>query len=224
MSETKGQTISRMRKLVKGVKTDALLTNRFLYSMALKFAKLYIKRADDQNKLGRYANIFEVLPGVELIEVSKIEAECVNISTCCTFRRTKDKLPPLLEGGFGSIIRSISSVDGSFEVRPTYAKTYVEMTNSSTFKYNKNKYYWLRNGYAYFPNLEWDVVDIEGMWEDNIDMYKCCADNCCVNRLDEPTNVPDYIFAEIENNVQQSLMSMLQIPRDNMIDNQSLLR
>lgn len=223
MSTTKGDTIARARKLVKGESTEALLSNRFLYSMVLKFAKLYIKRIDDSNKLGRISTLYDLLPGVELIEVSKIEA-CVDIDLCCTFRRTKNKLPPILEGTYGPKIRSVQSIDGSVQVRETYAKIFSEMAKSSTFKYNKNKYFWIQNDYLYFPNIEWDVLDIDAMWEDNIDQYKCCAEDCCVNRLDELTHIPDYIFAEIENNVRQELLTLTQIPKDTTIDNVNTLR
>ncbi len=223
MSETKGNTISRARRLVKGDKADALLTDRFLYSMILKFAKLYIKRTDDSNKLGRISTLYDVLPGVELIEVSKIEA-CVDIDLCCTFRRTKDKLPPILEGTYGPKIRSVTSIDGSYQVRETYAKIFSEMAKTTSFKYNKNKYFWIQNGYAYFPNVEWELVDMDAMWEDSIEQFKCCAEDCCVDRLTEATHVPDWLFAEIESNVRQELMGLIQIPPDNKVDNQSNLR
>lgn len=221
---TKGETISRARRLLKGVKIDAFLTNRFLYSMVLKFAKLYIKRLDDTNRLARINSLFEVLPGVELIDVSKIEA-CVDIDTCCTFKRTKDPLPQMLEGTYGYKIRTLSTIDGSHQLYETQAKTYNQMVKSTSFKYNKNKYFWIdARRYAFFPNVDWEVVDIDGLWEDDIEQYKCCADNCCVNRIDERSNIPDYLFAEIENGVRQELLGMIQIPKDNIVDNQSLQR
>ena len=221
MPNTKGQTISRVRRLIKGGKADAFLTNRFLYSMIMKYAKLYIKRLDDGNKLSRWNSLFEVLPGVELVEVDKIEA-CVDIATCCTFRRTKDRLPVMIEGTYGSKIRSITSIDGTYQVFETTAKIYSKMVPSSTFKYNKNKYFWLNDNYAYFPNMEWELVDIDALWEDNIEQYKCRADNCCVDRINERSNIPDSLFVEIESGVRQELMGMIQIPRDNINDGQSL--
>ena len=217
---TKGNTISRVRRLAKGTKIDAFLTNRFLYSMILKFAKLYIKRLDDSNKLSRWNSLFEVLPGVELIDVSKIEA-CVDIDTCCTFKRTKNPLPPMLEGTYGSKIRTISTIDGTYQIYETQAKTYSKMTKSTSFKYNKNKYFWLNNGYAYFPNMDWELVDVDALWEDSIEQYKCCADDCCVDRINERSNIPDSLFVETEDGIRQELLSMMQIPSDTKADNQS---
>lgn len=221
--ETKGDTISRTRRLIKGVKIDSFLTNRFLYSMVLKFAKLYIKRLDDSNKLSRWNSLFEVLPGVELIEISKIEA-CVDIDTCCEFRRTKNRLPPMLEGTYGSKIRTISTIDGTFQIYETQSKTYNKMIKSTSFKYNKNKYFWLNDGYAYFPNMSWELVDIDALWENSIEEYKCCSDNCCTDRVNERSNIPDSLFVEIENGVRQELFAMLQVPADNKSDNQNIAR
>ncbi len=221
--ESKGDTISRVRRLIKGIKIDAFLTNRFLYSMVLKYAKLYMKRLDDGNKLSLWNSLFEVLPGVELIPVSKIEA-CVDIDTCCEFRRTKNRLPPLLDGTYGSKIRTITTIDGTFQVYETQAKTYNKMIKSTSFKYNKNKYFWLNDGYAYFPNNEWELVDIDGLWENDIDQYKCCADNCCVNRVDERSNIPDSLFVEIESGVRQELLNMIQVPNDDKQDGQNIAR
>src|SRR5690606_10985897 len=108
------------------------------------------------------------------------------------------KLPPILEGSFGPIIREVSSIDGSKEIYRTYAKLYAKMTKSSSFKYNKKQYYWLDNGYLYFPNFEWPVIDIDAMWENDITEFLCDAEDCCVDRNAERTNIPEDLFAEIE--------------------------
>lgn len=219
---TKRETISRIRGSIKGEKQDAFLTDRFIYSLILKYAKTYVKRLDDNNKLMRYSQLFETL-GIDLIEVSKVEAGCVSIPTCCTVRRSENKLPKVFEASWGPIFRYVSSIDGSKEILKTYQKQYVKMAKTTTFKYNNNLYYWMSNGYAYFPNLEWDIVLFDGMWEDSIEMYKCCADKC-INRLDEPTHVPDDMLSEIEANVRQELLGMIQLPKDNLVDNQNQLR
>ncbi len=61
---TIGETISRVRNVVKGVKEDAFLTDRFLYSMILKYAKMLIRRQDNENKIMRFQSLFERLPCV----------------------------------------------------------------------------------------------------------------------------------------------------------------
>ena len=110
MSTTIGYTVSRVRNTLKAVKEDAFLTDRFIYSVVSKFAKLFIKRQDNINKLLRFKSFFKPLPCVELIEVDKIEACCAGIKSGCTIMRTKDKLPSPFEGPFGPMFRTVSSI------------------------------------------------------------------------------------------------------------------
>lgn len=223
MATTIGETVSRIRNIVKGVKEDAFLTDRLLYSLVLKYAKLYIRRQDTENKIMRFQSLFEPLPCVDLIEVDKIEACCNDIKTNCTVMRTKEKLPIVLEGAYGPLFRSVTSIDGSSEVYKTYPQTYLNMTRSTNFKYNKNKYYWYLNGYLYFPNLTWESVRIEGLWDESINMYTCDGDQCAPRQYDQ-THFPEYLFAEIEAAVVKDLTLLVQMPMENADDKQSPLR
>lgn len=220
---TIGDSVSRVRNTVKGVKEDAFITDRFIYSLILKYAKVLIRRQDNENKIMRFQSLFEVIPCVPLIEVDKIEACCSNIKTGCTFMRTKDKLPQILEGVYGPLFRSVTSIDGSTELRKTYPTTYLSMTRSTTFKYNTNKYYWYLDGYLYFPNIQWDSIRVEGLWEEDINYLKCDGD-VCTKRQDNQTHIPEYLFAEIEAMVLKDLGFTLQIPQDRGDDSQNQLR
>ena len=220
---TIGETVSRVRNIIKGVKEDAFLTDRFLYSLILKYAKLYIRRQDTENKIMRFQSLFEPLPCVELIEVDKIEACCTGVKTHCKIQRTKDKLPTLLEGTYGPLFRSVSSIDGSVEMIKTYPATYTAMTHSVNFKYNKTKYFWYLNGYLYFPNIEWEAVRIEGLWDESVSMYTCDSD-VCSPRQDDQTHFPEYLFAEIEQAVLKDLVVLLQAPNEDKDDKMSPLR
>jgi len=220
---TIGESISRVRNTVKAVKEDAFLTDRFVYSLIMKYAKVYIRRQDNENKIMRFQSLFEVVPCVELIEVDRIEACCTDIKTGCTFMRTKNKLPQVMEGTYGPLFRTISSIDSSIEVRKTYPSTYASMTRLPSFKYNTNKYYWYLDGYLYFPNIEWETVRVEGLWEDDISFLKCGTDECKL-RQDNPTHIPEYLFAEIEAMVIKDLSFQMQVPFEKGDDSQNQLR
>lgn len=215
--------VSRVRGVLKAAKEDAFLTDRFIYALIMKYAKLYIKRMDDQNKIMRFQSLFETLPCVEMIDVDKVEACCGDIKSGCTFKRTKDRLPTILEGTYGPLFRTVSSIDGSISLYRTYPQIFVEMANTTSFKFNKKKYFWYVDGYVYSPNIEWDAVRMEVLPEDSVSMYKC-GDDCCIPRQDEPTHIPEYLFAQIENDVKTDLLNTMQIPPDGKTDNQSLLR
>lgn len=226
MATTIGFTVSRVRNSLKAVKEDAFVTDRYIWSVILKYAKLFIKRQDDRDKLKRFTSFFRTIPCLELIEVDKIEACCAGIESGCIIRRTKNKLPTPMEGPYGPLFRTVSSIDGSFEVYPTEPGTYTSMTKTTTFKFNKNKYYWYLNGYMYFPNIDWEGVKIEGIWEDDINDLACDAkdEEGCVLKQDQETNIPEDLFAEIEQQVLAEIMPQAQIPPDQGDDKQNVYR
>lgn len=222
--ETVGNAISRIRNQVKASKQDAFLTDRFLYSLLNKHAKVLMRRQDSANKIMKFASVFKALSFVELVEVDKIEAGCSCITGGCTFKRTKDKLPAALEGYWGPLLRAVTSLDQSEKVDITSPSTWEQISKQKTFKYNKTKYYWYLDGYLYFPNLEWDAVRIEGIWDEDISKYNCDTADDCHYAQDREFNVPEFLFAEIEQNVLRELGIAIQIPSDPQQDNRNLLR
>jgi hypothetical protein len=220
---TIGETISRVRNTVKGVKEDAFLTDRFLYNLIIKYANLAIRKLDNENKLIRIQSLFEALPAVELIEVSKIEAQCAGIKTDCTIMRTKEHIPEPLEGSEGPLIRSITSVDGSQILIGTFPTTYALMTTQPTFKYNRTQYYWYLEGHLYFPNIEWEAVRVEGIFTESTARFHCDADQC-KPRQDDRLAIPDFLFAEVEQQVLKDLGFMIQTPTETQDDKMNPLR
>jgi hypothetical protein len=220
---TIGNIISRIRTQVKAVRQDAFLTDRAIYAFVLKHTKWLMKREDSKNKLLGFSGIAQTMDFVELKEVDKVEACCTGIKSDCKIKRTKEKMPIFMQGYHGPLIRSTTSLDGSEELQITNPTSYLAMSKSKNFKYNKTKYYWYLNDYLYFPDLDWDAVRIEGIFEDDISAFTCADDNC-IQKTDLPFNVPDYLFGEIESNTFKDLVGMLQLPADTATDKQSLSR
>lgn len=225
MATTIGETTSRVRNLLKAVKEDPFLTDRFLYSLILKYGKMLLRRQENEGKIMRNDALFKAIPCVDLIEVDKVEACCIGIRTGCTFRRTKEKLPDFLEGTYGPIIRSVTSIDQSQRLQMTSPSTYANLTNSTYFKYNKKKYYWYLDGYIYIPNVEWDGIRIEALFDEDVEALNCSIDpEDCIQQQERTISIPDYLFAEIEQMVLQELIPSVQLPSDGADDNQNILR
>ena len=220
---TIGDIVSRIRNQIKGVKQDSFMTDRMIYSFVLKHAKWLMKREDSKNKLMAFSGVMQTMDFVELTEVDKVEACCTGIKSDCMIKRTKEKLPVFLQGYFGPLIRTIASLDGSEELQPILPTAYIGIANSKNYKYNKTKYYWYINDYIYFPNLEWDAVRIEGIFEDDISAFTC-ANDFCISKQDQPFNVPDYLIGELEGQVFKDLMGIYQIPPDMAVDKQNIAR
>lgn len=219
---TVSEAISRVRNQVKAVKQDASLTNRFLFSLIMKHARFLMRRQDSLNRIMKFNSIFSTLNYVELIEVDAAEAECFGVQSNCTFKRTKEKLPKAIEGYFGPLLRSVTSLDLSQQVIPTFPMTYQQMSKQKNFKYNKKKYYWYLNDYLYFPNLDWDALRVEGVFEGDTSQYSCEETDECKYFTDTVISVPEFLFTEIEQLVMKDLGIMLQVPADPGQDAQSL--
>ena len=179
------EVISRIRGQIKAEVQDAFVTDRYVYSLIIKYAQVLMRRQDFANKLMKFNSVWKALPYVELIDIDKIEATCSGIQSGCTFKRTKEKLPDMIEGYWGPLIRTISSIDGSIEMQATQPGTYTSMTKTTSFRYNTTKYWWYINGYIYIPNVEWDAIKIEGVFDDNIGAWLCEEGAECTPRYEQ---------------------------------------
>jgi len=218
---TIGEAISRVRNTLKAVKEDSFLTDRQIYFSLTKYGKTLIKREDNQFRLMKMSQLFKVLPYVELIDVDKVEAGCVGVYSGCYFKRSKEKMPSILDGMFGPLFRTVSSIDGTLELFRTDPGTWASITKSTTFKYNKRPYFWYLNGYIYVPNVEWDAIRVEAMFENDVPI---CDEEMCTPMQDQPLNIPEYLFSEVEQFVLQELTMTIQVPGDLTDDSQNILR
>lgn len=221
---TIGEAVSRVRNNIKAVKQDAFITDRFLYSLILKYGRAYIKQQDTIKKLLRLGSLFRTIPCMELIITNKVEACCGSITSDCPIKRTQEKVPNIMEADFGPIFRTVSSIDGSIEVYPTTPSTYTSMTKSTSWKYNKRKYYWFLNGYIYIPDITWDSIKLDGIFEGDLSPFTCDDKDLCKYRQEQAIAIPDFLFAEIEKQVMADLGFLIEAPVDPTVNKQSQLR
>lgn len=219
---TIAEAISRVRNGIKAVDADSFITDRLIYSNLLKYAKMFIKRQDGQTSQAKFNSLYKRIPCIDLIDVDKVAA-CCDIQSGVKIKRSKEKLPSILEGSNGPLLRTVASIDGSVEVFRTTPQLYTSLQKTSGFKYNKKKYYWLLDGYLFIPNVEWDSAQIDGIFEGSISGLTC--DDECQSVQSQYLNIPPDLFAQIEQQVINDFMRSMQINTDTAIaDKQSLLR
>src|SRR5574344_1871103 len=168
-----GESISRIRNILKAVKEDPFLTDRLIYSLIMKYAKTLMQRDLKLVNLFKNSSLFKEDPCVVLIDVDRVEACCIDINTGCTFKRSKDKLPTITNLNNGPVIRAVSTLDYSVQVHKTEPSLYANMTKIPSFKYNKRKYYWFIDGYLYIPDVDWEGVRVQAMFEEIINKNLC---------------------------------------------------
>jgi hypothetical protein len=219
---TIAEAISRVRNGIKAVDADSFITDRLIYSNLLKYAKMFIKRQDGQTSQAKFNSLYKRIPCIDLIDVDKVAA-CCDIQSGVKIKRSKEKLPSILEGSNGPLLRTVASIDGSVEVFRTTPQLYTSLQKTSGFKYNNKKYYWLLDGYLFIPNVEWDSAQIDGIFEGSLSGLTC--DDECQSVQSQYLNIPPDLFAQIEQQVINDFMRSMQINTDTAIaDKQSLLR
>jgi hypothetical protein len=87
---------------------------------------------------------------------------------------------------------------------------------TTSFKYNTTRYFWWLDGYIYSPNIEWETLKLEGVFNSDItkDGIVIPQSDDCTPRYEQPIYIPEALFAEIEGQVIQTMMGTLQIPSE----------
>jgi hypothetical protein len=227
MATTIGESVSRVRNVLKSVKEDPFLTDRFIYSLVLKYGKTLMRRDKRLDNLYKNESLFKEIPCIELIDSNPIDACCLNIKTKCSFKRTKDKLPKIEDVGSGPIIKAVTSLDYSVRLKRIHPELYSNLTKTSGFKYNKSIYYWIIGEHMFIPNVEWEAIRIQALFDDDISSYLCSSlteEDTCRPQQDRTFTIPDHLFSEIEQMVIKEILIGAQLPQDNVDDKQNILR
>lgn len=222
---TINESISRVKGSIKAIREDAFITDRLVWTILKKYAYPLIKRQSVLEGIMSLHDIFTPIPCVDLIEVDRVsDSCCAGIKSGCKIMRTKKRIPKVVESYKGPLFRQISTIDGSKEFYMTTPLGYNAISRSSTFKYNNNKYFWYFDGYLYFPDVEYQLVTVEAIWEDSIAEFTCMAQEVCKNMQQRTSFIPDTLLADVEKYAKEELGVMLQIPSDNFDNNNNLIR
>ena len=214
-----GELISQIRNQTKTVSQDNLyVSDRMVFSLIKKHASLFLYREDANMKLTGMRFLYTTLY-MELIEVDKVEANCMGLRSSCTIKRTKNKLPVAMKGYTTPLFGEVSSVDQSQFLQMTTAAAYVRKMNASDARYNKTLYFWYMNGYLYFANIEWDAIRIEMILEEDVD--ECGLPDECTDAQLSDIFIPAHLMSTIANEVVRDLGVLFQIPPDTVNDKKS---
>lgn len=210
---TNREAIHRIKRLFREINADSRLSDRTVYSLMQNHTKWLIYRESEKFKLIEKDSIFQKLKCVEVIEAPKIDP-CCGIKSLCTVYRTKNKLPDLYEDGYGVIIRDVTTVDGAVsltQIKPNEWERKQE--NPWLNKNKKNSYFFYSEGYLYFPNGSWRMVEVNGLFTKDISEINLCDDlgTCddetqqCKRFLDKDFIIPPYLEAQMYDAVIKDL-------------------
>jgi len=212
--KTIAQYISGIRGDLKLNNADTRIDDRHIYLKMVDIRATLINQSTQW--IMSSVDIFQSLFKTELIEVDTVEA--CGVQTKCKIKRTKDKLPIILEDDEGPLIKRITSLDGSIELNPITSSGFLRKLKKSTYKYDKNHYFWFSNGYAYFPDIEWDYVFIEAYFDVDIE-NGCEVIDYCRDFQENKFRIPERMVNTLVAMTTESLLkTYVQIPQDTKMD------
>jgi hypothetical protein len=219
MLHTIGSHISRIKTPFKLVNQDARLTDRFIYSKMIVFRQDLIQREDSY--LITNSDVYQVDSNVELEIIDSVRA--CGINTNCKFKRTKTPVANnIVLNKHGHLIKMVSSLDGSKKITKTTSRAWINKNKKSTFKYDKNLYYWVEDGYLVFPNLEWESVKIEAFYNNDVlsckDNYLESTKDKCIKMQDQLFRIPEHLINSLDQLMSTYLQLYIQIPGDMFIN------
>lgn len=220
--KTRGELISDVRTTLKENNVDSGLNDRQVWAKIKKHTNWLLSREVNKLKIMKYDTIFQTLKCVEVIDAPVID-DCCGVKSKCFVRRTKLKLPTMLESEDGVIIKSVFTIDGSQEFSPIKVSEYMRKLENPDSKYDKSLYYYFNNGYLYFPNnRDIKMVMVKALFED--DVVSNCDGGCddyydCSKPLYEMSfRFPPKLEGEIMSHVYQEFGLYKQIIADEQID------
>lgn len=214
--KTIGEAISQVRNDLKQITVDTRLTDRDIYSVMKTHSYWIIAQEADKLKISKQQHLFQSYTCAEVVPVPLTDP-CCNIQSKCRIYRTKDGLPPMFTDDSGPIIRTVTSVDWSQNFQRTTYENWLKIERDPDFKYNKSKYYFIRDNYMYFPTTQWRKVNMLIYCDADVRKYNTCGcdKGPCLAMQDTIWRVPDKLEGRIiDATIQELTKTYMAIPYD----------
>ena len=196
--KTIGEVISQVRNDLKQITVDTRLTDRDIYTVMKSHSYWIIAQEADKMKISKQQHLFQSYTCAEIIPVPTVDP-CCNVQSRCRIYRTKEALPGMFTDDSGQIIRTVTSVDWSENLQRTTFENFLRIQDDPDFKYNKTKYYFIRDNYMYFPTTQWRKVNMLIYCDTDVKKYNTCGcdKGPCLPMQDTIWRVPDKLEGRI---------------------------
>jgi hypothetical protein len=220
------EIIDSFRSKIKERSIDTIYTNGQLFQFLKEQFEWIMAREASAGRVWTSTYMFQVIRGLEVIEVSKIDGTCP-IKNCCKIYRTKDKLPPIWRDKSGTIIRLVTSIDGSTSFFVTSSWAYSNKKNDPYKKFSSEKYVFYQDGYLWFPEHNPNRINVDAFFEEDLSYINSKRNDCegcfekedCVRYMDTDMRLPDWVLAESISKAAELLLGTAgRLQQDNNID------
>lgn len=211
---TNRDVISELRKTNAVMEFDSMISDRYLLTVARKYALLLLQRETNKRKLWNTENSFYVIPCLDMIQVPL--ADCISYKSDKMISRSKLPLPHIEQGYYGYLVQGVYDIEGSREIYPTTTRQYINILQRK-FK-PKNLHWWIADNHLYIDTEDIEKVKFVGYFSDrDVDLtpYNSCSpvpcDSCptCREPLEEEFKCPGYLLSQVIQMANQELANTL---------------
>jgi hypothetical protein len=212
--------ISRLRTENKWISEDARISDRFLYNLALSVSSVLIGREVNLRKLLSSDNLLTYVPCVELERVPL--SDCCDIDIECTIRRSKERLPMLLEAKTGYIIEGVWNILNNKKLDYITTNSYINIARLADKP--KATYYTIRDGYLYVFNEHIEKVNMSAAFAGEARHLNSCLTQTELKALeceymgDKPFKLPKYLEEDLYTFCKAKLTDMHNFKSDSSDD------
>ncbi|GIU70115.1 MAG: hypothetical protein KatS3mg002_1351 [Candidatus Woesearchaeota archaeon] len=224
--------VNRLRYLLKANNVDALVTDRFLWSVFNSSTDLILQKYNDVYNIVSSPEMYTTIKGIDVVEENMLALSCFDGFECCNdypIFRTEKKIPEVRSLNGKVLIRNVTSIDYSHYFTHIDIYDIPNIVNSRFKRFIKNKYFSYMDGYVWLIDMsvygDKEInkgkgiprkINITASFKDvvNAKAFSCdCEDDSkeCIVAQDMQINIPDTIIADVENMAIQKLITMLNI-------------
>ena len=213
-----GEVTSRVKNTIKEANADSRLSTKQIVSSILTKSQVVIQRESDKLKLIKIQDIFQSLNCIDMQEVSTID-DCCGVDSVTSLMRSKHKLPEMYNDDYGVIIKRITTIDESIEIKLSTPQNILRVKKDKNSKYDNTVYAFFRNGYLFITNKKYPVVKVEAFFKEDLafnKIFKCGEDaSTCLRFLSTRWMVPQKLQESILAMVVQELAGIYKkLPED----------
>ena len=211
---TNGEITSRIASTLKSNTKDGRISRRLILKTAQSKATFLISQKLNDRSLYRESNIYTELSCVEMIDQDIVKCPIIEFRRCKSLKRSKKKLPELINSKYGHSLKEVTSIDGEFVFKPITATQY-RLNKERTQKSNDNFFY-VKNGYLYLPDSEVEMVNLYLITIDLYEVDQCseCSENKCQSAWDKLFVCPDKLIEVVIQETLKEISTIKQIQED----------
>ncbi len=217
------EAISLIRIGLKELHVDSNMPNMYYWNKLQAKSSLFMQRESDGLELSRVQRLHQILSCIKMEQAPLID-DCCGVKSCYTVMRSSYEIPPIYSDSHGVIIKRLTTLDESKEIKLVTPQQLLRMKKDTNSKYDKQIYAFYRNNRIYLVNKKYPVLKMEAMFKydlDTIPKYDCGEQiRSCVKLIDTEWIIPSKLEDIIINTIiQEILQGYKQIPADPNINN-----